>query len=216
MALLGIWYRNFFNFASHAVIPYSQGLRIFHMHLQQLEMESNGKGVSRDGEKLDYSTSPVIFGDPGTNAQHAFFQSLHQGLDIVPVDFILAAESYKGIDEQHIQLNANALAQAKGFMEGTRNTAEPHRDYPGNRPSSTIILDRLDPHHLGMLMALYEHKVFVQGLIWNINSFDQWGVELGKALSKDITQALENKSQTHHFDSSTEGLLQYLKTKSVK
>lgn len=215
MALLGIWYRNFFNFASHAVIPYSQGLQSFHAYLQQLDMESNGKSVNRDGEKLDYATGPAIFGDPGTNAQHAFFQSFHQGTDIVPVDFILNAQAEKGYETHHIQLNANALAQAKGFMEGAPNN-DGHRDYPGNRPSSTIVLDTLDPYHLGMLMALYEHKVFVQGVIWNINSFDQWGVELGKVLSKDIVQALESKAQTGHFESSTEGLLQHLKSRPAQ
>jgi glucose-6-phosphate isomerase len=213
MAMLGAWYRNFFNFQAHAVIAYSQGLRTFHAYLQQLDMESNGKCVSRDGTSIDYATGPVIFGEPGTNAQHAFFQSLHQGTDIVPCDLIIAAEAEHDLENHHITLNANALAQAQGLMQGTENKVEPHRNYPGNRPNSMFVLDRFDPFHLGMLLALYEHKVFVQGLIWNINSFDQWGVELGKNLSKDISQALENDIKTDQFDSSTQALVRYLKTR---
>ncbi len=212
MGLLGVWYRNFFNFPSHAVIAYSQGLRTFHSYLQQLDMESNGKCVSRDGDKLDYATGPVIFGEPGTNAQHAFFQSMHQGTDIVPCDIIIGVNAEHDLEQHHIPLNANALAQAQGFMQGTVNTKEPHRNYPGNRPNSMIVLERFDPFHLGMLLALYEHKVFVQGLIWNINSFDQWGVELGKNLSLEITQALETATENSTLDSSTRGLVRHLKT----
>jgi glucose-6-phosphate isomerase len=210
MGLLGVWYRNFFNFPSHAVIAYSQGLRTFHAYLQQLDMESNGKSVSRNGDKLEYASGPVIFGEPGTNAQHAFFQSMHQGTDVVPCDIVIAVNAEHDLEQHHIPLNANALAQAQGLMQG-KDTAEPHRKYPGNRPNSMIVLERFDPFHLGMLLALYEHKVFVQGLIWNINSFDQWGVELGKTLSLEITQALESTAENDTLDSSTRGLVRHLK-----
>lgn len=204
MALLGIWYRNFFDFRAQAVVPYAHGLRKFSVWLQQLEMESNGKSVNRFGETIDYATSPVIFGGSGTDSQHAFFQALHQGSDIVPCDFILIN------DKRNILLNANALAQSKGLMEGSLNTEEPHRHYPGNRPSSTLVLPELSPFTLGQLMALYEHKVFVQGVLWSINSFDQWGVELGKTLSGDINQAIDKKEENINFDSSTANLARLL------
>lgn len=205
MAVLSIWYRNFFDFRAQAIVPYAHDLRKFPVWAQQLEMESNGKSVSRTGEMLDYATSAVIFGGPGTDSQHAFFQALHQGTDIIPCDFILIKNAH------NVALNANALAQAKGLMEGSSDTQEPHRHYPGNRPSTTILMDRLDPFALGQLMALYEHKVFVQGVIWSINSFDQWGVELGKTLSTGIYQVIENKDKNSALDSSTAALASRLR-----
>jgi glucose-6-phosphate isomerase len=208
LAMLGVWYRNFFDFRAHTLNPYANDLQLLPTWLQQIDMESNGKNISRGGDTLNYSTGPTIFGGTGTDTQHAFFQSLHQGTDIIPCDFILVN------DPANIPLNANALAQAKTLMKGFSSKTEPHRNHPGNRPSSTIILDKLDPFHLGQLMALYEHKIFVQGIVWNINSYDQWGVELGKILSKDITQALESKREVGDYDSSTLGLMHHLKSRA--
>jgi glucose-6-phosphate isomerase len=204
-ALLGIWYRNFWDFPAHAILPYAQGLRNLPNFLQQLDMESNGKSVGRNGESLDYPTGPVIFGAAGTDSQHAFMQLLHQSAEIVPCDFILLKESDYEQGDQHLQLNTNALAQAQALMEGCIFPGEPHRNCPGNRPSSTIIMDRLDPYHLGMLLAFYEHKIFVQGIIWNINSFDQWGVELGKNIARHISEG-----SVQSFDSSTVALMDHL------
>lgn len=213
LAMLGIWYRNFFNFPAHAVIAYSQGMGTFHSYLQQTDMESNGKSVNRAGEKIDYATGPVIFGERGINAQHAFFQALHQGTDIVPCDLIIAAKSDHDEFGHNMYLCANALAQSKALMEGSENKTEPHRNYPGNRPNTLIILDKLDPYHLGMLLALYEHKIFVQGCIWNINSFDQWGVTLGKTISMDIVQAFENKNEMKKLDPTTQTLTRYIQSR---
>ena len=214
MAALSIWERNFFGCAANAIIPYAENLWAFPAYLQQLDMESNGKSVDLDGHKVDYETGAVVFGNTGANAQHAFFQALHQGTNIIPCEFILTAKPTHNLPGHHAPLNANALAQSKAFMEGHENKTEPHKNYEGNRPSSTLILDRLYPYHLGLLLALYEHKTFAQAVIWNINSFDQWGVERGKTLSKDITQALENDQKISNFDSSTAGLIQYLRTHS--
>jgi glucose-6-phosphate isomerase len=211
MALLGVWYRNFWNYSGHAILPYLENLKIFTTYMQQLDMESNGKSVTRDGAAVDYKTGGIVFGEPGTNAQHAFFQLLHQGTEIIPSDFIIAAKPEHELTHHHQLLNANALAQAKGLMNGFESRSEPHRHYPGNRPSSMIVLDRLDPYHLGLLLALYEHKIFVQGVLWNINPFDQWGVELGKTISQDMVQALENKGEiSPHLDSSAAALVAYL------
>jgi glucose-6-phosphate isomerase len=184
-------------------------LRRLHAYIQQLDMESNGKSVDLDGKRVDYATGPVIFGGPGTAGQHAFFQLLHQGTDIVPCDFIAARIPAHDLEDHHTSLLANALAQAKALMTG-QSADTPHQTFEGNRPSTMILLERLDAYHLGMLLALYEHKVFVQGVIWNINSFDQWGVELGKKLAKDITQSLEKDGEMAGTDSSTQGLLAYL------
>jgi glucose-6-phosphate isomerase len=179
MALLGIWNVNFLGAATHAVLPYAHALRLLPAYLQQLEMESNGKCVDREGRALDYATAPVVWGAEGTVGQHSFHQLLHQGTQMVPVDFVVAAVS--------AELDANARAQAGALAFGTREpTLPPHRRHPGNRPSSTLRLERLDALNLGRLLALYEHKVFTQGVIWNINSFDQWGVELGKTLARRI------------------------------
>ncbi|MCC7304907.1 MAG: glucose-6-phosphate isomerase [Alphaproteobacteria bacterium] len=214
MALLGIWYRNCWDMRAHAVLPYAEDLTMFTAWLQQLDMESNGKRVSRDGRELDYPTGPIIFGELGTDVQHAFFQLLHQGSDVIPCDFILVKKPEHALPEHHAKLHANALAQAQALMEGQADKERPWRAMPGNRPSSTLVLNELDPYHLGMLLALYEHKVFVQGILWNINSFDQWGVELGKTLAKDILQAVENKEKIKGFDSSVTGLLRILQAKS--
>ncbi len=205
MALLGVWYRNIFGYATHAVIPYDQRMSRFPAYLQQLDMESNGKTVTLAGAKTTVATAPVVWGEPGANGQHAFFQMLHQGAEIAPIDFLVAAEPTAADDRHHELLFANCLAQSQAFMLGrqidevvARLEAQkmspeeivalaPHRLFEGNRPSSTFLYRRLTPRMLGRLIALYEHKVFVQGVIWNINSFDQWGVELGKELAVKLS-----------------------------
>jgi glucose-6-phosphate isomerase len=198
LALLGIWYANFFGASTHAVLPYAEALRELPAYLQQLEMESNGKGVDRDGRKVDYATAPVIWGSVGTNSQHAFHQLLHQGTQMVPCDFLVPVATTAAAAE-------NALAQAAALMAG-RDAAEPHRRFDGNRPSSTILFKTIDPHTMGQLLALYEHKVFVQGVIWNINSFDQWGVELGKEIARTLAQPATAASRAG-MDASTNALL---------
>jgi glucose-6-phosphate isomerase len=188
MALLGVWNANFLGAATHAVLPYSNALRLFPSYLQQLEMESNGKRIDREGRVVDYATAPVLWGLEGTVSQHSFHQLLHQGTQVVPVDFIDISSN------EH--LTANARAQADALAFGTDDPKlPPHRQYPGNRPSSILTLEKLAARHLGALIALYEHKVFVQGVIWNINSFDQWGVELGKQIASDL---LSGKSMANH------------------
>ena len=179
MALLGVWNANFLGAATHAVLPYSNALRLFPSYLQQLEMESNGKRIDREGRVVDYATAPVLWGMEGTVSQHSFHQLLHQGTQIVPVDFIDVSSN------EH--LTANARAQADALAFGTDDASlPPHKQYPGNRPSSILSLEKLTPGNLGRLIALYEHKVFVQGVLWNVNSFDQWGVELGKQMAKKL------------------------------
>jgi glucose-6-phosphate isomerase len=222
-ALVGIWNRNFLGSGSLAIVPYDRRLNLLSAFLQQLEMESNGKRVTRDGEPLDYLTAPVIWGGVGTNVQHAFFQSLHQGAEAVPVDFMVARHG-TGSAAHHRQLLANCLAQSEALMRGRDLAASeaeliargtpaqeakrlaPHLVCPGSRPSNTILFERLDARTLGALIALYEHKVFVQGVIWRIDSFDQWGVELGKRLAGTVLGELEGKPATPH-DSSTAGLI---------
>ncbi len=186
MGMLGVWYRNFMDFRVHAVLPYAHALRKFPSYVQQLDMESNGKSVDKDSKAVNYKTGPVVFGETGTNAQHAFMQMLHHGTDIIPADFIVIKKAGHKLAEHHRKLNANALAQAQALMQGAPDPKNPTRSFDGNRPSSTLVLTKLDPWHLGMLLALYEHKIFVQGIIWNINSFDQWGVELGKTLATSL------------------------------
>jgi glucose-6-phosphate isomerase len=212
MALIGIWYRNFMDYAAYAVIPYHTILRRLPAYLQQLDMESNGKSVTRDGQPIAAKTSPLIFGEPGTDAQHSFFQWLHQGPDIVPVDFIAALETEYDTPEQRNMLLANLLAQSEALMNGKKNDAEPHRNFAGNRPSTTILLDEISPRSIGMLLAAYEHKIFVQGVLWNINSFDQWGVELGKKLALAIEDEIVKGTPGKH-DSSTRGLMEYIISK---
>ncbi len=185
MALLGVWYNNFLGAQSHAVIPYCQRLRLFVDHLQQLDMESNGKSSTLDNQAVESDTGPVIWGQTGTNGQHAFFQLLHQGTRLIPVDFIGVVTDRLSDERHHRVLLANMVAQAEALMTG-RSGEDAHRFYPGNRPSSTLLLAELTPHNLGMLLALYEHKVYTQSVIWSINAFDQWGVELGKQLANDI------------------------------
>jgi glucose-6-phosphate isomerase len=218
MALLGVWYRDFLGAASHAVLPYDQYLRRFPAYLQQLDMESNGKRVDRAGCDVEVATGPVVWGEPGTNGQHAFFQLLHQGTELVPCDFIGFCASLNPHGEHHDLLMANCFAQTEALAfgktaeevaaEGVAAELVPHRTFPGNRPSSTLLADRLGPASLGALIALYEHKVFVQGAIWGVNSFDQWGVELGKQLATRIARELaaEGEPALAH-DGSTNALI---------
>ena len=224
LGLLGIWYGNFFGAGSNAVLPYDQYLHRFPAYLQQLEMESNGKRVDRDGNAVDYDTGMVVWGEPGTNGQHAFYQLLHQGTHLVPADFLAPLYSHNPIGEHHAILLANCFAQTEALMLGktageardelaaqglhgeTLETLLPHKVFPGNRPTNTLLFDRLDPHTLGMLVALYEHKAFVQGVIWNIDSFDQWGVELGKQLAGKILPELRGAAASAH-DASTSALI---------
>jgi glucose-6-phosphate isomerase len=209
--LLGLWYRNYLGFSAHAILPYAQDLSALPIYVQQLDMESNGKSVNREGKAVDYATSPIVFGGPGTGAQHAFFQLLHQGSDIIPADFIAAITPEHHLGAHHTSLLANALAQTQALMHGHGNKKEPDKHCPGNRPSSMILLEQLDAYHLGMLLALYEHKTIVQGCLWDINSFDQWGVELGKKLALDITHTLKQEGEAKAADSSTQNLLNHIK-----
>ena len=209
LGLLDVWYRNFHGFASRSIAPYHCGLRRLPAYLQQLEMESNGKRVDLQGERLTYQTAPVLWGEPGTNGQHAYFQMLHQGTEVIPVEFIAVRQPGRSLPGHHNLLLANALAQAQALMQG-RDDAGGHRHFPGNRPSLFVLLDALTPRSLGALIALNEHRVFVSGSVWGINSFDQWGVELGKVLAKDLTARLTN-GDTTGLDASTAGLLRLLR-----
>lgn len=210
MALIGIWNRNFCGSGWQSIVPYSQALTLLPGYLQQLEMESNGKSVDRDGAPLDYPTAPAIFGDAGTNAQHAYFQWLHQGPRAVPTDFVVFARSEAALPGHHEQLLANCLAQSAALAFGDAADGDLRRACPGNQPSTTIVLPRLDPHHLGMLLAVYEHKTFAQGVIWGINPFDQWGVELGKRLARRLLPCVSDADAAVETDSSTRGLLDHL------
>ncbi len=229
MALLGIWYNNFFDAQTIAVLPYDQHLHKFPSYLQQADMESNGKGVDRQGQVVDYTTGPVLFGEIGISGQHAFFQLLHQGTKLVPADILAPVSNFHCIARHHRALMSNVFAQAEALMKGRTEQeayAElkesgldedaikallPNKIFPGNRPTSTFLFNSLDPATLGSLIALYEHKIFVQGIIWNINSFDQWGVELGKQLASGILPELDDNEPTHAHDSSTNGLINYYK-----
>ena len=202
MAVLGIWYNNFLGAQSHAIIPYCERLTLFPSYLQQLDMESNGKSVDQNGEQLKYQTAPIIWGQTGTNGQHAFFQLLHQGTKFIPIDFIAPIIQKQSDDQSQKILLNNMLAQSMSLMVGKKaKEGENHKSYPGNKPSSTLLLNSLSPKTLGALIAIYEHKVFVQGTIWGINSFDQWGVELGKELSIAL-----NKGNISNIDPSTDQL----------
>ncbi len=230
LALLGIWYNNFFGSESHVILPYDQYLHRFPAYFQQGDMESNGKYISREGEKVDYSTGPIIWGEPGTNGQHAFYQLIHQGTKLIPADFIAPIESHNKIGDHHIKLLSNFFAQTEALMKGkTRKEAKkelekfdlskdelnkllPNKVFLGNKPTNTILVKKITPGTLGSLIALYEHKIFVQGIIWNINSFDQWGVELGKQLAKVIQAELSSDEEIKKHDSSTNGLINYYKT----
>ena len=215
MAMISVWCHNFYKYPAHAILPYPDGLRYFPAYLQQLDMESNGKSVSREGKNIDYKTGPLIFGGIGTNAQHAFLQHFHQSHTITPIDFILCATTHAEPPHHHTMLNANALGQAQALMQGRDTMDEPHQNFPGNRPSSTFILDELSPFTLGQLMAFYEHKVFVQGAILGINCFDQWGVALGKTLAKDLISEFSAPSTNIEIDSSTAGLMTYIQERSA-
>jgi glucose-6-phosphate isomerase len=228
LGLLDVWYRNFHGCASRSIAPYHQGLERLPAYLQQLEMESNGKRVDVDGAPLPYATSPVVWGEPGTNGQHAYFQMLHQGTDLIPVEFIAVRHPAHALAGQHAKLLANCLAQGQALMLGksadealreraptASATLAPevlarHRTFPGNRPSTTLLLDALSPRALGALVAMYEHRVFTSGALWGINSYDQWGVELGKALCNALLPRLDN-GDTAGLDASTAGLLQWLR-----
>jgi len=222
MGLIGLWYSNFFGANSQAVLPYDYSLSLFPAHLQQLIMESLGKRVTRDGERLDYSTCPIIFGAPGNNGQHAFYQLLHQGSHCVPADFLIAIESQYELAGHQDAVLSNALAQTHALMMG-RNPEEtkqalvsnetlPHRVFMGNQPTNTLVYQKMTPQVLGTLIALYEHKVFVQGICWGINPFDQWGVELGKQVASTLLPALQSEdADTVEHDLSTDGLLKYIK-----
>ena len=227
MALLGVWYGNFFHAESNAVFPYDQYMHRFTAYLQQLDMESNGKGVDREGRAVDYDTGMEVWGEPGSNGQHAFYQLIHQGTRLIPCDFIAPLHSQNPLGQHHAILIANCFAQTEALMVGkTEEQARaelvaqglsgealaallPHKVFPGNKPTNTLLVEQLDARTLGMLVALYEHKVFVQSVIWNINPFDQWGVELGKQLAAKILKELPDSSVAAPHDASTSGLIEY-------
>ncbi len=211
LALLGVWYNNFFGAAAHAVLPYDESLALLPAFLQQLDMESCGKSVCVDGTPVDGDTGMIIWGAAGTDAQHSFFQLLHQGTRLVPADFIAACQPHHTGEEHHAILMANFFAQTAALMNGAPNADNPHDRFPGNRPTNSLLLDRLTPHSLGQLLALYEHKVFVQSVIWGINAFDQPGVELGKKLAARILPELDNNEPVSGYDASTNGLIDFYK-----
>jgi len=230
MGLIGVWYDNFFGASTQAVLPYDQYLARLPAYLQQAEMESNGKTAGRDGKPVDHTTGPIIFGEPGTNGQHAFYQLIHQGTHLIPCDFIAPAQTHNPVGEHHKILLSNFFAQTEALMHGKDAAtvrAElvdqgldeaaiekllPHKLFSGNRPTNSIMVRQIDPYSLGMLIALYEHKIFVQGIVWNINSFDQWGVELGKQLAKTILPELDGDAPVKTHDSSTNGLANHYKS----
>lgn len=230
LALVGVWQINFLGTAAHAILPYDQSMHRFPAYLQQLEMESNGKRITRDGEIVDYDTGAIVWGEPGTNGQHAFYQLLHQGTHNVSADFLAPCQSHHLIGVHHFMLLANFFAQTEALMSG-KNASEvrtelesqhmdaktieqllPHKIFPGNRLTTSILFKKLNPHTLGALIAMYEHKVFVQSVIWNINPFDQWGVELGKQLAGKILSELEQNAPVTSHDSSTNGLIDFFKS----
>ena len=227
LALLGVWYNNFHGVATQALLPYDQSLEHFVSYFQQADMESNGKRVDRDGVAVDYATGPILWGGIGTNGQHAFFQLIHQGTQMVPADFLASVQSFYPLGEHHAALLSNFFAQTEALMRG-KTAAEvreemqaagkaetaiaallPHKVFEGNKPTNSILFDKLTPRTLGKLIALYEHKIFVQGIIWNINSFDQWGVELGKQLATNILAGLRSGTGITAHDSSTNGLIHH-------
>lgn len=229
LAMLGIWYNNFFGAETHAILPYDQYMHAFAPYLQQGDMESNGKYVGRDGQPVTYQTGPVIWGEPGTNGQHAFYQLIHQGTKLIPCDFLAPANSQNPLDDHHEKLLANFFAQTEALLMGKTkeevvsefeaagtskeqiDLLTPYKVFEGNRPTNSILFKQLNPRTLGSLIAMYEHKIFVQGIVWNIFSFDQWGVELGKQLAKSILPELEKKGNMEGHDSSTTGLINQYK-----
>ncbi len=225
LGLLGVWYHNFFGAEAYAVLPYDQYLHRLPAYLQQADMESNGKGVTKDGKAVSYTTGPILFGEPGTNGQHSFYQLIHQGTHLIPCDFIVPAISLNETGDHHPILLSNVFAQAEALMKG-KTAAEVraefeaqgaseekiqallnHKIFSGNRPSNMILVEKIDPRTLGRLIAMYEHKIFVQGVIWNVNSYDQWGVELGKQLAKKILPEIKGTTTVTSHDSSTNGLI---------
>ena len=231
LAALGVWYGNFFGAESHAILPYDQYMHRFPAYFQQGDMESNGKGVTRGGEPVTVQTGPIIWGEPGTNGQHAFYQLMHQGTKLIPADFLAPVTSHNPLGDHHPILLSNFFAQTEALMQG-KSAAEveaelrkggldgaelasllPHKVFPGNKPTNSIMFDKLDPRTLGALIAMYEHKIFVQGIIWDINSYDQWGVELGKALAKKILPELTADGDVSSHDASTNGLINHFKAR---
>ncbi len=231
LGLLGVWYANFWDAQSHAILPYDQYLHRFAAYFQQGDMESNGKSVDREGHAVDYTTGPVVWGEPGTNGQHAFYQLLHQGTRMIPCDFIAPIETHNPLGQHHQILLANFFAQPEALMKGkTADEARaeleaaklppervaqlvPHKTFPGNRPTTSILMQKITPRTLGALVALYEHKIFVQGILWNIYSFDQWGVELGKQLASKILPELPGDVPATAHDASTNGLINFYKSR---
>lgn len=229
LAMLGVWYNNFFDAESHALLPYDQYMHRFPAYFQQGDMESNGKRVTRDGEAVDYSTGPIIWGEPGTNGQHAFYQLIHQGTKLIPCDFLAPVETKNPVGRHHPMLLSNFFAQTEALMLG-KSEAEvrrelekegvsgdeleallPHKVFPGNKPTNSILFQKLRPKTLGSLIAMYEHKIFVQSVIWGLNAYDQWGVELGKQLARKILPELDDFEETKSHDASTNGLINYFK-----
>jgi glucose-6-phosphate isomerase len=233
LALIGIWYNNFFGAETEAILPYDQYLHRFAAYFQQGNMESNGKCVDRNGKKVNYQTGPVVWGEPGTNGQHAFYQLIHQGTKLIPCDFIAPANSHNPIGDHHVKLLSNFFAQTEALMNGkTKEEATedlkaagqskeeiakllPFKIFEGNRPTNSFLIKKITPRALGSLLAMYEHKIFAQGIIWNIYSFDQWGVELGKQLAKEILPELEDEKVVKSHDSSTNGLINNYKKMRV-
>ncbi len=231
MAMLGVWYNNFFNADSHAILPYDQYMYRFAAYFQQGDMESNGKTTTLDGEKVNYSTGPIIWGEPGTNGQHAFYQLIHQGTKLIPCDFLVPVQSQNPVGEHHKMLLSNFFAQTEALMKGKTeaeviaeleksgmNETEiseltPHKVFSGNKPTNSFMFTKLTPRVLGCLLALYEHKIFVQGAVWDVNPYDQWGVELGKQLAKQILPELDGSEKISSHDSSTNGLINFYKEK---
>jgi glucose-6-phosphate isomerase len=229
LALIGIWNTNFLGAASEAILPYDQYMHRFPAYFQQGNMESNGKYIDREGRPVTYATGPIIWGEPGTNGQHAFYQLIHQGTQMVPCDFIAPAHTHNPLGDHHLKLMSNFFAQTEALMNGkslkdVREEMEkegkapeiidkiaPHRVFEGNRPTNSILVKKINPSTLGALIALYEHKIFVQGVIWNIYSFDQWGVELGKVLAKSVLSDLVSPDEVTGHDASTNGLINAFK-----
>jgi len=230
LALIGIWYNNFFGAETEAILPYDQYMHRFPAYFQQGNMESNGKSVDRSGKEVNYQTGPIVWGEPGTNGQHAFFQLIHQGKKLIPCDFLAPAISHNPVGEHHMVLLSNLFAQTEALMKGKTEEEvheelrksgaseeeikriAPYKTFVGNRPSNTILFRKLTPRTLGSLIAMYEHKIFVQGIIWNIFSFDQWGVELGKQLAKRILSEMADENETKTHDASTNALINLYKT----
>jgi glucose-6-phosphate isomerase len=230
--MLGVWYMNFFGAETHAILPYDQYMHRFAAYFQQGDMESNGKGVDRDGHRItDYTTGPILWGEPGTNGQHAFYQLIHQGTRLIPADFIAPIETHNPLGNHHEILLANFFAQPEALMRGKMpdevraelvaagmaadkiEALVPHKSFTGNRPTTSIVVQKVTPRTLGALIAMYEHKIFVQGIVWNIYSFDQWGVELGKQLASRILPELKGDAPVTSHDSSTNGLINLYKAR---